>query len=364
MLCVPPSRCRAHCDATAGCAGVRVSGFFCELLASVTLHAEAFPDRWRVYARAVGTACTHSQDFAAHVGTLVVTALAETGWRYVLAPEEDGSVEVYGAFGGVETWTRDRIMVIDACGTCGVTPASDSASVGSGWQHTPPLEDADDPLPAGWWDLPATEALCTVDPACRPKLQSCRAACGLPPPCEDMRADLIGNVGIDLAHWAAQGGCAGAVRGTEDQDGHSCRDTLAELQVLDGADQTATLCDVCCGTCEEDGQTCPEDPWPSGAEVCVERCAKGHLPPIPAFGRRRRGSSSSVLRFSPVTVSRGGRYKICFCDSTLGNCARPKDFSIEVGTLHCSGVSCLLEAGLRDQTCAPQDEGGLACSES
>ena len=34
----------------------------------------------------------------------------------------------------------------------------------------------------------------------------------------------------------------------------------------------------------------------------------------------------------------------------------------QVGELHGSGIHCLLDAGLRDQTCLPQDEGGMACS--
>jgi hypothetical protein len=225
--------------------------------------------------------------------------------------------------------------------------------------------DGDDCLEeAHWTELPAREALCKVDPGgCEEKLNACLIGCGYPPPCSD-RLDLIASVGLDEEHFFTNGGCAGLMA-AEDEDGHRCEETFAELEIFDGASPGATLCDVCCGTCKATGHSCPEPPFPASAGECVERCAQRHLPAPPQHGRRRRASESSVLRFFPVHVTSGGRYKVCFCDSALRDgCTAPTDFDIEVGTLHGSGVHCLLEAGLRDQTCSPQDEGGLACTGS
>ena len=39
------------------------------------------------------------------------------------------------------------------------------------------------------------------------------------------------------------------------------------------------------------------------------------------------------------------RYKLCFCDASLvgGKCESEADYSVEVGTIHASGVSCLIQ---------------------
>merc|ERR1711924_486711 len=56
-----------------------------------------------------------------------------------------------------------------------------------------------------------------------------------------------------------------------------------------------------------------------------------------------------VLRFSPIAFSRttsgAGKFKVCFCDSALltgEKCLSETDYSLEVGDLYVSGVSCLL----------------------
>jgi len=83
-------------------------------------------------------------------------------------------------------------------------------------------------------------------------------------------------------------------------------------------------------------------------------------------------SSSDVLRFAPVAFSRtssgAGKFKVCFCDSALltgGSCLSEADYSLEVGELYVSGVSCLLaDPKYRWGTCYPMYHGGLACSET
>merc|ERR1719324_2069115 len=77
-------------------------------------------------------------------------------------------------------------------------------------------------------------------------------------------------------------------------------------------------------------------------------------------------SHGQLLRFFPVTFSSGGTFKLCFCDSELladgKTCMQKQDFSVEVGTVHASGISCLLqEASLQRADCAEQALGGTRC---
>merc|ERR550537_1798972 len=87
-------------------------------------------------------------------------------------------------------------------------------------------------------------------------------------------------------------------------------------------------------------------------------------PPRRLTNLRSDYSWDQLLRFKPIQISTGGTFKVCFCDSTLlpegAVCATEKDFSIQVGTIHSSGVSCLLERpALQRVDCVEQRHGGL-----
>merc|ERR1712078_614518 len=60
-------------------------------------------------------------------------------------------------------------------------------------------------------------------------------------------------------------------------------------------------------------------------------------------------SHERLLRF-PVTVPTGGSFKVCFCESE-GACSEPEDFEVELGALHSSGISCLLDDNTKSKTC-------------
>lgn len=77
-------------------------------------------------------------------------------------------------------------------------------------------------------------------------------------------------------------------------------------------------------------------------------------------------SWDKLLRFRNITFKSGGTFKLCFCDSTiLGSrsvCTSEKDYKIEVGTIHASGVSCLIaNPKLQRVSCEDQKWGGLRC---
>merc|ERR1719262_11069 len=78
-------------------------------------------------------------------------------------------------------------------------------------------------------------------------------------------------------------------------------------------------------------------------------------------------SWGSLMRFKHVQFKSGGTFKLCFCDASLtkdGACMVEKDYKTEVGTIHASGVSCLIkDPKLQRVSCTPQAHGGLRCYE-
>lgn len=91
----------------------------------------------------------------------------------------------------------------------------------------------------------------------------------------------------------------------------------------------------------------------------VDRYGRKLLAPFdPGF------SWNGMLRFKPIQFSSGGQFKLCFCDSELsgGRCHSVSDYSIEVGAVHASGVSCLVsKPKLQRVACTDQFHGGLRC---
>jgi hypothetical protein len=74
-------------------------------------------------------------------------------------------------------------------------------------------------------------------------------------------------------------------------------------------------------------------------------------------------SYSNLLRFAPITFPTGGEYTLCFCDATASasSCSTIGDYNVRVGTVHVSGVGCLLsDKNLARATCVPQFQGGAA----
>ncbi|MAD25369.1 MAG: hypothetical protein CMO44_14475, partial [Verrucomicrobiales bacterium] len=74
-----------------------------------------------------------------------------------------------------------------------------------------------------------------------------------------------------------------------------------------------------------------------------------------------------LLAFEGIQFFSGGQYKACFCDvDTLETgkkyCKEASDYKIEIGTIHVSGVSCLVEnKKFQRGECVNQSVGGLRC---
>jgi len=85
-------------------------------------------------------------------------------------------------------------------------------------------------------------------------------------------------------------------------------------------------------------------------------------------------SSDTLLRFSPVNFTAGGKFQLCFCDAELlqgsdfdegKQCTDPADFTVRAATIHASGLKCLIsETELQRVSCTEQLLGGLKCASS
>merc|ERR1712139_41263 len=77
-------------------------------------------------------------------------------------------------------------------------------------------------------------------------------------------------------------------------------------------------------------------------------------------------SWDQILRFNEISFKTGGKFKACFCDpDTLAKgayCKKASDYKIDIGTIHVSGVSCLVaDEKFQRGTCVGQYYGGLRC---
>ena len=85
---------------------------------------------------------------------------------------------------------------------------------------------------------------------------------------------------------------------------------------------------------------------------------------LPAIDQGK--SWNQILRFNDISFKTGGKFKACFCDpDTLAAgkyCKAAADYKIDIGTIHVSGVSCLVEdTKFQRGTCVEQFHGGLRC---
>merc|ERR1711935_155144 len=73
-------------------------------------------------------------------------------------------------------------------------------------------------------------------------------------------------------------------------------------------------------------------------------------------------SWGQLSRFANITFKEAGTFKVCACDSSLGPCQTPADYTVEVGKAHASGLQCLLgQPQFARGECVSQYYGGLRC---
>merc|ERR1719421_564557 len=329
--------------------------------------------------------CVTADGYAAMVGDITVTQRATIGWTYVLDPEEPGSVEIISQAQDCTTnacknskklnWKKDRIMILDCKATCGISspakgvtfeekpaalkgsnefvamnPMFDSAATARTMVDLPSELRTYTTVKShyckghniGAADLPEAAAdLCVTKCAADPTL----------PGCSDM--DTAESGALCLPEAACRELC-------------SLRTDCFGIDVFLGADR----CFLNVEGSAPDGCKSQFEGAKLGPSTSYKFLAKAGTSVERKLQDGTGLSSPEILRFKPISFESGGSYKVCFCDSALlpagqQYCHAESDYSVEIGELIVSGVSCLLkESDFRRRTCYNMFHGGLICSDS
>eukprot|EP00400_MALV-I_sp_L67-5_P000370 gene370-55_t len=350
-LCVDLNRCEEIAN------GASAEGYFhhrsadlCVVTSTWSGSSKSDAD-WDGFAHATGAPdCTF--DCSSVVGELVVTEKAYVGANYVVAPGQEAVVEVLGENLDVN---HDRIMFVDCQGTCGQSAAS--AEVDSGGLLWAPVNAFVDPPVA---DVVAAGAAAAdyvwtshANMYCGGNHLANSAAeqYNLFTMCSK---NCIGGSDCDAcaafnAHW--------------DQNG-----TPTYGLTVDQAKEACERIETCHGF-EINGNRVHFNKANTGTGSCAHQVEQGTTYPsndytlyvrsIADNSRRLDGTDfinqpaydfgfswSSMLRFWSATFSSGGTFKVCLCDSALSSanvaCADKSDYTVEVGTVHSSGLECLI----------------------
>jgi hypothetical protein len=396
-LCVSATTCKAYCSAVDSCTGFDYDPAtnMCELL-NGTCADVSFKEGSQYWERtANASACAADAEYDTVVGTVTLTTRADVGVDYVFTPGEVASVEVIGT--GMD-WQRDRLMLIDCTGTCGASGPTSLVTAGPKSQMhynhwipvmpyfiDPPHDDMELPTPPPPVSPPATVywrespgSYCpgnNMDVASipGPNRHQCYAKCGAGVPCSG--ADCFcGGLMPDYDGPDSEALCLDEV---------TCKTVCAGLDDCFGIDMHGSM-PRCFLNAVEKG--------PADTSSCEEYLVSGKLTVLPSYNliykqlppSSRRATAAEapkrsllpaidhgkswdeILRFTDITFDSGGKLKACFCDyQTLAPgtyCKRASDYKIEIGTIHVSGVSCLVEERkFQRGTCVGQFHGGLRC---
>jgi hypothetical protein len=390
------------------CVGGAVNGTAAEGLDSV--------EDWQLYVKLQNTACTHLSDFSERAGSLFVTSRVEVSVDYVLEPGKDGSIEVtapegfaaltyqhprVGDFTPTSLLSGDRITIIDCKGTCGVSSPTTALVLP---EHADKISTWNDLYPYSWFvDAPhvdtenpkensldyaystgmkmytthdnqyCSEGNIDLDTAEVPfdgikrkiKEHQCYTKCSKNAPCEG--DDCFCN-GLYSSYDGPESNALCA-------DTQLCQYMCDQLEGCTSIDMHKDIdrcflnmgCDMQKGLKSDPNYMLLIKNKEANDEQAGTTSATGggrRLLP----GKEQGFSWDKMLRFKPVEFKSGGTFKLCFCDSTILGpgqvCSTEKDYKIEVGTIHASGVSCLIKnPKLQRVSCEDQFHGGWRCYE-
>jgi len=366
-----------------------------------------------------GTACTHPSDFNEYAGILSVTRRVRMGVDYVLDPGMDaaGSIEVSYAntptltADGLAGISRDRITIIDCRGTCGVS--SPSAGVTTP-ENATDIETWNSFWPVNYFvDRPhidsknpsATEGVTDAAPALRTYAVRESKFCegrNVDPETTFLHMDgalqalqqhqCYTKCSKNAPYTGEDDACNGHFSGYDGPDSNALCLTTEQLGAVCDQIQDCTSFDKhkhlnrgFLNVLGEDGSTCmSNDANLKDSEDYDWHRAETETETGDLNTRQRRlqqltelsfaFSWNQLLRWRSVSFATGGTFKLCFCDSehlTIqaqqynSACRSVRDYAIEIGTIHVSGVSCLLsDPRFQRVACKSQYYGGLRCYKS
>jgi hypothetical protein len=322
---------------------------------------------------------------AIKVGELTVTGRVDLGWTYIFDPNVDGSLEISGK--GLD-WRKDRVMIADCSATCGhASPASDAALL-DGEAATLKVSNSFIALNEEF-DLLVDETTSSAEPVpsslrtyVRRSSSYCRSG--------NMGATELGAAihahqcysKCSACQGSACDGCGGYAPEIDGPDSQAlcmsevaCREACSSSDLCYGIDmyKYKPRCYLNLHGDATNGCKAQYDESRLGVSAAYDFLAKDSTGVAQSLAYPDAVSTTEVLRFAPVGFARqasgAGKFKVCFCDSALlpegqSSCLSETDYSLEVGELFVSGVSCLLaNPKFRRGTCYNMFHGGLACSE-
>jgi len=327
-LCVPSESCRQLCNRLTGCTGFDIHKSLprCFLKIGDCSTASAADDAYDHYDAGAQIACRDDPSCPPTSGTNYLAVSATTGLQKATVHSPDGDI----SFTGDHFYKKFDPLQFEALTLeiDGVDPPA-SLSVGLGVQGS-----QSEVLFA--YDLPAAGVATFAIPTFFVGKRAVISTVGLSTGDTDIRAPCLSNNVL--------GG------------------PTSECSVVIKTGDTVVL-----GESGDDGTLTGQvrvallDTTLTGGAVTTVSTVRSRtyqtetsISPVGDYGY----SGPQVLRFYPITFTTAGRFKLCLCDSTLtanGHCMRTSDYQIQAGTIHVSGVSCLLEnAKFRKFTCCKQ----------
>lgn len=413
-LCLPKQLCADACTEQDGCAGIVVHDDLpqCELLSAPCDDLGRVEEEWQSFRKDAGTACTHFQDFDEAAGSLVVTSRVDVAVDYVFTPNAHGSIELTaptGASGFTSAGTslsRDRITIIDCGGTCGISSPTKSISLPANadsintWNDlsaesyfvdTAHVDPENPATPTVTPQSAAADQLYTTFPGAYVAGHNIDVSGNLQAPFDGTQRDLMEHQcyfkcaagctgehcycdgyfsGIDA--WSSNALCVPEDLCTYLCDNiHAAGDPAGSGSMCGSLDMHATLnrCFLNDNSADTHVDSLAQDP---DYKVLVKRSDvnQEHVRRLQTSILEVQDNGYSwdqMLRFRGITFKSGGTFKLCFCDSSLlagsSACRSEADYSVEVGTIHASGVSCLIaKPELQRVSCVDQYWGtSLRC---
>jgi hypothetical protein len=310
------------------------------------------------------------------IGTLAVTARPDLGVSYVVAPGVPTSLEVTGT--GLDYLT-DRVMVVDCTGVCGVSGPAEGviqpANAVAAHVDRPDVPETDALV-----EVPPNFTWATIDGPTGSEGKYCPGNLVLSagsladkhrcyPKC--YADDCTGD---DCFCGGYEGGFDTAESSSLCLDAAQCTDLCAQTDGCTSVDvhSSKSRCFLNAGDCETLHADPDYDVYFKESEIPARRTsARGRSLSAAQVRELVAGEDPGIswdelLRFDAVQFAAGGEFKLCFCDpSLLGPgefCTSHSDYKIEVGTIHASGIECLLsQPKMQRGNCVPQAYGGLRC---
>jgi len=363
-LCVGP----ASTASTNGCIDVTCADLDQSVSFSYDTDGQLNADDHDWYACFGATGCTPEK-----VGTLTLTSAVQVGHRFVLSPGEVSALEIHGS--GIDP-VVNRIMIVGHDSTCGTGAASGAAVIHyedgtqDGFNHWRPLYSTRDapmnnqeygyvspPDDLGYTFHEYEDIACDFSQMTKLSTEYDRFLCSR---CTDDNPSCRGFLGIAVDSDSSMAYCM------SDEDAR--RASAAHAGIKSHITKTGEQRHYFYAGCETEAhrQASASDGEYNLYVKNVTHVDPTTVPVQAAVGGwvDENDSWSKIGRWAGLSFADGGDYRVCWC-SGANECQTRADYKVQVGEIHVSGVSCLLQYADYQAHCCRQttvmDHGGYSC---